>query len=562
MSGSPALCSQEGPDFRALFESAPGSYLVLTPDFKIVAVSNNYLNATMTKRQEILGRGLFEVFPENPADRDATGVANLTRSLERVLRNRLPDAMEVQKYDIRKPENEGGTFEERHWSPINSPVLGPDGEVLYIIHRVEDVTEFIRLKEQGSEEHELAAALKTRTEQMEAEIYLRARQLAEANRLRLESLGRMAGGIAHDFNNLLGVVLGYAKLLSEPIQGESPLKRGLAAIERAAESATALTRQLLAFSRQQVLEPRVVDPNQIISGIQGLVRRIIGDDIEFETKLDPGIGHVKVDPGQFEQVIMNLSMNARDAMVNGGKLSIETKNVELDEAYVSERPGVTPGRYVGIAVSDTGIGISRELQARIFEPFFTTKESGMGTGLGLATVYGIVRQSGGHISVYSEVGMGTSFRVYLPLVVDPLETVKAPTVMPHDGRGSETVVLVEDQPTLRELFVTMLVKNGYRVLPVSTPAHALELSKTHNEDLDVLMTDVVLPGMNGRALADEFARIHPETKVLFVSAFTELVISQKAKLPIGTSFLQKPFTHKDLTRKIRQILDEPTETTE
>ncbi len=325
MPASPARGAHDDPDFRALFESAPGLYLVLTSEFKIVAASDNYLAATMTKREEILGRNLFEVFPDNPAEIDATGVTNLTRSLERVLRNRVPDAMEVQKYDIRRPENTGGGFEERHWSPINSPVLGPDGQVAYIIHRVEDVTEFVRLKKLGNEEHELAEALRGRTEQMEAEIYMRARQLAEANRQRLESLGRMAGGIAHDFNNLLGIVLGYAKLLSEPITEEGPLKRGLAAIERAAESAAGLTRQLLAFSRHQVLEPRVVNPNRIISSVESLIRRVIGEDIEFKVILDPDVGRVKVDPGQFEQVIMNLTMNARDAMVNGGRLSNRNK---------------------------------------------------------------------------------------------------------------------------------------------------------------------------------------------------------------------------------------------
>ena len=262
MTGSPALSPHDGPNFRALFESAPGSYLVLAPDFTIVAASNSYLTATMTKREDILGRGLFDVFPDNPADVHASGTTNLGRSLRRVLENRIPDAMEVQKYDIRKPEAEGGELEERYWSPINSPVLGTSGEVEYIIHRVEDVTEFVHLKKFGSEEHKVVQELRSRTEQMEAEIYMRARQLGEANRQRLESLGRMAGGIAHDFNNLLGVVLGYAKLLSEPIVEDSSLKRGLAAIERAAQSAAGLTRQLLAFSRRQVLAAEGFRPQQ------------------------------------------------------------------------------------------------------------------------------------------------------------------------------------------------------------------------------------------------------------------------------------------------------------
>jgi len=557
MTGSPALSPHDGPNFRALFESAPGSYLVLAPDFTIVAASNSYLTATMTKREDILGRGLFDVFPDNPADVHASGTTNLGRSLRRVLENRIPDAMEVQKYDIRKPEAEGGEFEERYWSPINSPVLGTSGEVEYIIHRVEDVTEFVHLKKFGSEEHKVVQELRSRTEQMEAEIYMRARQLGEANRQRLESLGRMAGGIAHDFNNLLGVVLGYAKLLSEPIVEDSSLKRGLAAIERAAQSAAGLTRQLLAFSRRQVLAPKVLDPNKIVFDVESLVRRVIGENIELEIVLDPELGRVKVDPGQFEQVIMNLAMNARDAMVNGGRLTIETKNVVLDQAYVAERSGIAPGAYVSIGVNDTGVGISQELQARIFEPFFTTKERGKGTGLGLATVYGIVKQSGGHVSVYSEVGMGTSFTVYLPRVNDPLETTPSRPASGPEG-GTETILLVEDQPTLRELFGTMLNQRGYRVLTAASPAEALELSKSCADKVHVLMTDVVLPGMNGRALAEQFAEIRPGIKILFISAFTETVVAQNGKLASGTTFLQKPFTHKDLARKLREILDQPT----
>ncbi len=550
---APALNSQAGPDFRALFESAPGCYLVLSPALKIVAVSNAYLSATMTKREEILGRGIFEVFPDNPADTAATGVSNLSLSLQRVLATRSPDSMEVQKYDIRKPASEGGKFEERFWSPINSPVLGPAGELLYIIHRVEDVTDFVHLKRSESAEHKVAEELRSRTEQMESEIFQRARQLAEANRQRLESLGRMAGGVAHDFNNLLGVVLGYARLLREPAEAGSPLHRGLAAIERAAESAAGLTRQLLAFSRQQVLEPRVLDPNRVITDIESLIRRVIGENIEFDVQLNQSIGHVKADPGQLEQVLVNLTINARDAMPNGGKLSIETRNVTLDEEYVRDRPGVPVGQYVAMTVSDTGVGISREVQARIFEPFFTTKGTGSGTGLGLATVYGIVKQSGGHIAVYSEVGVGSSFKVYLPRVDQPVEAAVPDPAAVQDDRGSETILLVEDQAALRELFEIVLTRKGYRVLPAETPSRALELANSHT-GVDVLMTDVILPGMNGPRLAEAVSRIHPQAHVLFVSAFTDAVIPQDGSFTSKANFLQKPFTHKDLTRKIREIL--------
>jgi signal transduction histidine kinase len=370
------------PDFRILFESAPGCYLVLTPDLRIVAVSDAYLAATMTKRQEILGRELFDVFPDNPNDASATGVHNLSLSLERVLKDRRADAMEVQKYDIRRPESQGGGFEERYWSPVNSPVLGPGGDIAYIIHRVEDVTEFIRLKQLGTERHKEAEELRSRAQQMEAEIFARARQAAETNRQRLESLGRLAGGIAHDFGNLLGIVLGYAQLLREQAQ-EPALRKGLSEIEQAATSGATLTRQLLAFSRQQVLEPKIIAPNQVVATIEPLVRRLIGENIHFQTVLAPDLGNVKADPGQIEQVIMNLAINARDAMPEGGRLLIETRNVELDENYVREHPGATGGPHIGIGVTDSGVGISQDVQARIFEPFFTTKERGKRTGLGL-----------------------------------------------------------------------------------------------------------------------------------------------------------------------------------
>jgi signal transduction histidine kinase len=544
--------SHENPDFRILFESAPALYLVLTPDLKIVAVSDSYLAATMTRREEILGRDLFEVFPDNPEDYDADGVANLRQSLERVLRNRTADAMEVQKYDMRRPE---GGFEERHWSPINSPVLGANRQVIYIIHRVEDVTEFIRLKQTGTEQHKLAEEFRSRAQAMEGEIYTRARQLAEANRQRLESLGRLSGGIAHDFNNLLGVVLGYARLLREPATQANHLTPGLAAIEQAAQSAATLTRQLLAFSRQQILEPKVLDTNRVISDIESMVRRLIGEHLEFEIVLATDLGRVKADPGQLEQVIMNLVINARDAMPDGGKLIIETKNVELDENYAREHPGATAGRHVGISVSDNGIGISRELQSRIFEPFVTTKEPGKGTGLGLSTVYGVVKQSGGYISVYSEAGTGTSCQVYLPRVDDPLETVMVEGLTPSGNRGCETILLVEDQLALRELFRRMLIDSGYRVLEAATPAEAIQIAQASAAQPHALMTDVILPEMNGRALAEQITSMWPGIKLLFVSGFTENVLNQQGELDVGTGFLQKPFTHQQLNRKLRELLD-------
>ena len=338
------------PDFRVLFESAPGSYLVLTPDFKIVAASDAYLQATMTTREDILGCGIFEVFPDNPQDPNATGVRNLKASLQRVLHSRSANAMPVQKYDIRKPEAEGGGFEERYWSPVNCPVFSSGQQIAYIIHRVEDVTEFVRLKQVGTKQDELTKELRSRAEKMEAEIYARQKQLDEASRQRLEAIGQLAGGIAHDFNNLLGVILGRARLLSEAAAHNVSLQRHVDQIEQAADRAANLTRQLLAFSRRQVLEPTVLDVNVVMAETESLLRQVIGEDIEVETYLTPQLGRVKADRGQLEQVIMNLVINAREAMPTGGRLVIETSNVEVDDAYVRQHPEVIPGRYVMLSV--------------------------------------------------------------------------------------------------------------------------------------------------------------------------------------------------------------------
>jgi signal transduction histidine kinase len=316
--------AQPEPDFRALFESSPGLYLVLTPDLTIVTVSEAYLSATMTRREDILGRGIFDVFPDNPQDPNASGVRNLSASLHRVLERRVQDTMPVQKYDIRRPQSEGGAFEERYWSPINSPVFGANGRLTYIIHRVEDVTEFIRLKKFGREQEKLSQQLRTRADHMEAEVYLRAKQLEEANRKRLEAVGRLAGGLAHDFNNLLSVILGFAQLAKERSDGQQPLVNDLQQIESAARNAATPNRQLLAFTRQQVLEPKVVNLNGVVQRVEPLIQRLIGEDIDFQVKLEPRLGRVKADPGQIEQVIMNLALNARDAMPDGGKLMIET----------------------------------------------------------------------------------------------------------------------------------------------------------------------------------------------------------------------------------------------
>jgi two-component system cell cycle sensor histidine kinase/response regulator CckA len=696
-------------DFHRLFESAPGLYLVLDPKLTIVAASDAYLAATMTERDAILGRDLFDVFPDNPDDPAATGEANLKSSLARVLALRRADVMAVQKYDIRKPEAEGGGFEVRHWSPVNSPVLGKDGAVVYIIHRVEDVTEFVRLKEQDREQHELAEELRTRADVMEAEIYRRAQELQEANRQlrelqagleervrvrttdlrrsndrlaeseahyrllfegspqpmwvydrttlaflavnaaacqhygytadeframtladirppedvarlhddiarmrddlvpgrewrhrrkdgsliaveiashllkfggrdaalvlatdvtrrrqledelrqsqKMEAVGLLAGGVAHDFNNLLTAIMGYAQLMRPRLAADPTALADADEILRAAERAANLTRQLLAFSRQQVLEPRVIDLNTIVTDLDRMIRRLIGEDIDLLSAAEAGLGCVRVDRGQIEQVLMNLVVNARDAMPGGGKLTLETANVEIDARHASAHPGVAPGRFVMVAVSDTGCGMNAETVSRIFEPFFTTKETGRGTGLGLSTVHGIVKQSGGHIEVYSEVGNGTTFKVYLPRVDEAAAT--APTASPPCRRttGGETVLLVEDEAVIRRVVVQALTQEGYRVLAVEDGASAITLCEEGANPIDLLITDVVMPLMSGPQLVQRVASRRPEMSILYISGYTDRALIHQGQREAGSDFLQKPFTPETLAHKVRAILD-------
>lgn len=576
------------PDYRALFETAPGLYLVLTPQLQIVAVSDAYLRATMTDRDAILGRELFDVFPDNPDDPTADGVANLRQSLQRVVRTRVQDSMAVQKYDIRRPESEGGGFEERFWSPVNCPVLDADGGLRYIIHRVEDVTALIRLKEQGAEQSRLAEELRSRTAQMELEIYRRAQELQTANELvrdlnseleqrvelrtvelrkveerllhsqKMEAIGRLAGSIAHDFNNLLSVILSYSSLVIADLKPVDPMRADVEQIRKASERAADLTRQLLAFSRQQVMEPQIVDLSLILEGMEGMLQRLLGEDVVLNTVKGNELWHVKVDPSQVEQVIMNLAINARDAMPEGGKLTIETRNVDIDEAYASEHFGAKPGPHVMVAVSDNGAGMDKQTQTRIFEPFFSTKPKGKGTGLGLSTVFGIVQQSGGNIWVYSEAGKGTTFRVYLPRTLDQHVTqhvsqmaAPAPVVL----HGTETVLLAEDEDQVRDVASGVLQRYGYHVLEARNAGEALLTCEAHPGTIHLLLTDVVMPQMSGRQLAERLAKVRPEMTVLFMSGYTENAIVHHGILDSGISYLQKPFTPETLVRRVRQVID-------
>jgi PAS domain S-box-containing protein len=374
---------------------------------------------------------------------------------------------------------------------------------------------------------------------------------------KMEAVGRLAGGIAHDFNNLLMVISGYCEFLLQKL-GPDPSLRGFAQeIANAADRATALTRQLLAFSRKQVLTPKVLDLNSVVSEHLKMLPRLIGEDIELAALPAEGLGKVKADPGQIEQVVMNLVVNARDAMPGGGKLTIETGNVTLDEAYSRRHPGVTAGDYVMLAISDSGMGMDAETQSHIFEPFFTTKGQ-KGTGLGLSMVYGIVKQSGGYIWVYSEVGHGTTFKVYLPRVADAQERPALPPAPAQLTPGHETILLVEDEPQLRDLTRQFLERQGYKVLVAENGAVAIEAAQRHSGSLDLLLTDIIMPVMNGRELAQRMAALRPKTRILFMSGYTENAVWRNGMIENSTNFLQKPFTLDALTRKVREVLETPT----
>ena len=821
-------------DFRLLFNSAPGLYLVLTPDLTIVAASDAYLRATRTMRDAIVGKALFEVFPDSPEDPDPTGVRNLRASLEQVLGNRTADSMAVQKYPIRRPESAGGGFEDRYWSPTNSPVCGPDGEVAFIIHRVEDVTEFVRLKQQGIDQEQLGHDLRIRREEMETEVFLRAREIQEANRqlreandasarrhaqleqrveegdkalrwsdeqLRLlvegvkghaifmldpvgtiiswnpgaerimgytaveivgksyscffrpediaagvperelqraaelgsvdetawrlrkdgsrfwssgvltalydankqvrgyakvsrdltqqrrsegmlqsivdsasdgiitinrrgtiqtfnqaaeaifgyaaaevvglsvnllmpepyhsehdgyldaylrtgkakiigigrevvgrrkdgstvpvelavsqflvdgevrftglirdvtahkqlesqfrqaqkmEAVGQLAGGVAHDFNNLLTVISGYSEIMLTMLPPADECRPMIDEIRRAGERAASLTRQLLAFSRQQVLEPRVLDLNAVIIDTEQMLRRLIGEDIELATVLAPDLSPVKADPGQIVQVVMNLAVNARDAMPQGGKFTIETRNVELDAKYAKRHPTVAPGPYVLVRIMDTGCGMTSAERARVFEPFFTTKGAGRGTGLGLSVVHGIIEQSEGRVTVLSEVGVGTTFEIHLPAIQERAQSLSH-AGLSKASHGGETILLVEDESAVRDLAALALLQCGYAILKATDAQDALRIMENHKGTIDLVVTDVVMPEMSGRNLAEIIHSRSPGMKVLYVSGYTDDAVIRHGILQPDIAFLQKPFTPHALAGKVREVLDQ------
>jgi PAS domain S-box-containing protein len=406
-----------------------------------------------------------------------------------------------------------------------SPVRDNSGAIINYVEVQRDVTREVELEEQ----------------------YLQAQKM--------EAIGQLTGGIAHDFNNLLTAINGFAELVQSRLPADSPFKGMVENILGSGQRAADLVKQLMAFSRKQVIEPKVLDLNEVMANMDKMLQRIIGEDIELKTNLSPKLWPVKVDPAQIEQVIVNLAVNARDAMPEGGRLTLETTNIALSEDYIAQHWEAQPGDYVLLGISDSGVGMSQEVQAHIFEPFFTTKEKGQGTGLGLATVFGIVKQSGGNIQVYSEEGRGTSFKIYLPVAGETSQ----PLIHSQDEAGipsgSETLLLVEDDTRVRELARQVLQGQGYIVLEAQNPQEALLLSSRYTGPIQLMLTDVVMPGMTGKALAEELSQTRPDLKVLYMSGYTDSTIAHHGVLEAGVAFLQKPFSLRALARKVRAVLD-------
>jgi signal transduction histidine kinase len=371
---------------------------------------------------------------------------------------------------------------------------------------------------------------------------------------KLEAVGQLAGGVAHDFNNLLTAILGYSQLGLSQLVNNDPMRTNFEEIMKASGRAASLTRQLLAFSRKQVMQPRVLDLNSVVPEMEKMLRRMIGEDIQLQTELQADVGNVKADPGQMEQVLMNLVVNARDAMPGGGQITIETANVFLDENFARQHPPVNPGPYVMLAVRDTGIGMNQDIQQHIFEPFFTTKEQGKGTGLGLSTVYGIVKQSGGYIWMNSEIGKGTAFKIYLPRVNERAERYKPVAAQAEIRGGTETILLVEDEDMVRRLVKDVLERSGYRVIEAASGKDAIRLAQDKADAISLLLTDVVMPEMSGRDLAGKLTPLRPEMRVLYMSGHTDDTIIHHGVLEAGINFIQKPFTPEALVLKAREAL--------
>ena len=560
--GAAAVCRDIGErrraeaQFRALLEAAPDAMVCVHRHGRIALVNAQAERLFGYSREEMVGQEVEMLVPEH-----ARAVHPSRRA--RYFPNPQPRPMGAGM-ELAGRRKDGTEFP----AEISLSAIETDEGVL-VTATVRDVSD--RLEVQAERERLKAQAERERT-QAQAERERRKSQ-AERERLerqlhqsqRLESLGQLAGGVAHDFNNLLGVIVNYTAFVVEEIAkpdggDREAVRQDLDQVRRAADRATELTHQLLAFGRREVVRPRVLDLNEVVRDVEQFLRRTLGEDVELVTSLAPDLHAVMADPGQLEQVLVNLAVNARDAMPGGGRLTIETDNVVIDADYAELRPGLEPGEHVRLRVSDTGAGMSPEVIERVFEPFFTTKPKGEGSGLGLATVYGIVAQAGGHARFHSEPGLGTTFTALLPV------TRETPTTVPHSTGatavgGGETVLLVEDEDALREVTRRILARNGYQVLDAARGSKAVDLATNHPGPIHLLVTDVVMPEMLGREVATRVVAARPGIRVLYISGYAHPVLASKGTLEEGLALLEKPFTEPVLLAKVREVLDTPSSDT-
>ncbi len=517
-----ALREQEK-KLQEIYEEAPIGYHELNEQGKIISMNRTELNMLGYSFGEVYGQPIWKFVVEE----------EMTRKI--ILAKLAGDVSFHETFERTYRRQDGSTLTVLVKDRV---IKDQDGKIRGIRSTVEDITERRRSEE----------ALRKSEEQL--------RQWQK-----VEAIGNLAGGVAHDFSNLLMTIKGCAEILLSNLDPEDKRREEVIEIQKAAERATSLTRQLLAFARKQVLQPQVVNLNDIVANMTKILQRLIGEDIQLTTVLEPKLWPVKVDPGQMEQVIMNLALNARDAMPRGGKLMIETTNVNLNEEFARQHVSMKPGAYVMMTVRDTGCGMDKETLNRIFEPFFTTKEKGKGTGLGLSTVYGIIKQSGGNIWASSELGQGSTFTIYLPKDTSaaPKRYRPKPAQPPLPIRGTETILLVEDEVAVRTMLRQTLESNGYKVLEAPDGQEALNICHNYQGPIHLLLTDVIMPGMNGRELSQLLSRRFPKMKVLFMSGYPDNSIVPQGALEPHTMFLQKPFTLSTLEIKVREILDSPRE---